>query len=50
MCKVTHLEQVTVFVKRIELNPTCGVTNVAPVGNILPVSIAVVLFHTTSPG
>ena len=47
MCKVTkdiYLEQVTVLVKRIELNPTC------PVGNILPVAVAVVLFHAISPG
>ena len=39
-----HLEQVrvTVFVKRIELNPTCSI------GYILPVAIAVVLFHSIS--
>ena len=48
MCKVTkviHLEQVTVFVKRIKLNRTCSVGY-----NILPVAIAVVLFHAISPG
>ena len=47
MCKVTrviHLELDTVFVKRIELNLTCSV------GYILPVVIAVVLFHAISPG
>ena len=45
MCEVTkviHLEQVTAFVKSIELNPTCSV------GYILPVAIAVVLFHAIS--
>ena len=50
MCKVKklmHLEQVTVFVKSIELNPTCSV------GYIFPVVIAgddVVLSHAISPG
>ena len=47
MCEVTkviHLEQVTAFVKSIELNPTCSV------GYILPVASAVVLFHAISPG
>ena len=47
MCKVTkvtHLEQVTVWVKRIELNPTCSV------GYILPVSIVVVLFDEIGSG
>ena len=41
---VIYFEQVTVFVKIIELNPTCSV------GYVLPVAIAVALFHAISPG
>ena len=47
MCKIAkiiYLEQVTVFVKSIELNPTCFV------GYILPEGIAMVLFDVISPG
>ena len=47
MCKdekVIHLEQVTVFFNGDELNPTLFV------GYILPVEIAVELFHAVNPG